>query len=253
MQLITNWFSPFARKVGLALDYKGIAYEAIDGLENANHALLWRLNSRGEVPALIDGKVVVSNSSHILAYLEDAYPERSILPRDAATRAQARALERLFDTRVDPILVNCSLWKWSKRDDNVPEGLREAGQRDLDSALAETETLLASKGAFSFGDTPGLADFALWPHLAAIKPLGFRLDASRFERTAALLACMKATTLFSDDAQRTRSFLKTMTTDTHEMTKIAWRGDRIEWLLARGYHDWLLHEIRSDRVIWPMS
>ncbi|WP_088308210.1 glutathione S-transferase family protein [Novosphingobium sp. B 225] len=253
MELITNWFSPFARKVALALEHKGIAYEAIDGLTHANHALLWRLNSRGEVPTLIDGKVVVSNSAHILAYLEDAYPEPSILPRDAATRAQARALERLFDTRVDPILVNCSLWSWAKRSDSAPPGLKEAGQRDLDAAFAETEALLANMGAFSFGDTPGLADFALWPHLAAIEPLGFQLDASRFERTAMLLTQMKATELFRDDARRTRNFLKTMSADTHETTKIAWRGDRIEWMLARGYHEWFLDEILSGRVIWPMS
>jgi glutathione S-transferase len=176
MKLITNWFSPFARKVALALEHKEITYEAIDGLAHANHALLWRLNSRGEVPTLIDGDVVISNSAHILAYLEDAYPTNPILPRDAATRAQARALERLYDTRVDAILVDCSLWNWAKRSDAIPPGLREAGQCDLDSAFAETEALLAGTGAFSYDETPGLADFALWPHLAAIEPLGFRLD-----------------------------------------------------------------------------
>lgn len=253
MQLLTNWFSPFARKVALTLEYKEIAYEAIDGLAFANHALLWRSNSRGEVPTLIDGDVVVSNSAHILSYLEDAYPAHPILPRDAPARARARALERLYDTRVDPILVNCSLWAWANRNDSMPRGLKEVGQCDLDSAFAETETLLTDATAFSFGETPGLADFALWPHLAAIEPLGFRLDASRFQRTAALLAQMKATTLFRDDAQRTRNFLKTMSTDTHETTKIAWRGDRVEWILARGYHDWLLDEIREGRVIWPVS
>jgi hypothetical protein len=36
------------------------------------------------------------------------------------------------------------------------------------------------------------------------------------------------------------------------MDKIGWRGDRIEWVLARGFHDWLLGEIRADRVIWPL-
>ncbi len=36
-----------------------------------------------------------------------------------------------------------------------------------------------------------------------------------------------------------------------EREKIFWRGDRIEWLLARGYHDWFMKEISEDRVIWP--
>ncbi|MVZ98068.1 hypothetical protein EUU23_10225 [Sphingorhabdus sp. IMCC26285] len=253
MRLFTNWFSPFARKVALALEHKGIAYEAIDGLAHANHALLRRHNSRGEVPILIDGEVVISNSANILAYLEDAYPQPAILPFDAPARANARALERLFDTRVDPILVNCSLWTWATRSDNMPSGLKEAGQLDLDAALAETETLLAKKGAFSFGELPGLADFALWPHLAAIEPLGFQLDCSRYGRTAELLQQMRATELFQNDARRTRNFLKTMSADTHETTRIAWRGDRIEWLLSRGYHSWFLNEILSDRVLWPIS
>jgi glutathione S-transferase len=253
MRLFTNWLSPFARKVALALEYKKIDYEVIDGLAHANHHLLWQANPRGEVPTLIDGDEVISNSANILAYLEDAYPANPILPRNAATRARARALERLFDTRVDAILVDCSLWTWAKRSDDMPPRLKEAGQIDLDSALAETEVLLFDTKAFSFDETPGLADFALWPHLAAIEPLGFQLDASRFGRTATLLSHMKASSLFRDDARRARIFLKSMSANTHEMTKIAWRGDRIEWLLARGYHDWFMKEIQDGRVIWPVS
>jgi hypothetical protein len=31
------------------------------------------------------------------------------------------------------------------------------------------------------------------------------------------------------------------------------RGDRIEWLLARGVHDWFLDEIRAGRVAWSRT
>ncbi len=253
MRLLTNWFSPFARKVALALEYKGLEFEVIDGLALENHDLLWRLNPRGEVPTLIDGDLVVSNSAHILAYLDDAYTERPLLPREAKTSAQARALERLFDTRVDAILVNCSLWTWAKREDLPPPGLAEAGQRDLDQAFAQTEAALSGGGRFAFGALPGLADFALWPHLAAVAPLGFQLDAERFPKIAALFETMNATEIVRQDARRTSRFLKSMTSETHEKTKIAWRGDRIEWLLARGYHDWFTQEIRAGRVIWPLE
>jgi glutathione S-transferase len=252
MQLLTNWFSPFARKVALALDYKGLRYETIDGLALSNHELLWQQNSRGEVPVLIDGDLNLSNSAHILAYLEDAYPENPILPLDAPARARARALERLYDTRVDPILVNCSLWNWAIRNDSIPIGLKEAGQIDLDFAFAETERMLDGASSFAFGAEPGLADFALWPHLAAVEPLGFKLDPLRFEKTAKLLAQMKATQLFRDDARHTRNFLRTVTAESIETTKIAWRGDRIEWLLGRGFHDWFMSEIVAGRVIWPI-
>ena len=36
-----------------------------------------------------------------------------------------------------------------------------------------------------------------------------------------------------------------------ERTKLFWRGDRIEWLLARGFHDWFLAEIKAGRTLWP--
>ncbi|HQP20916.1 MAG TPA: glutathione S-transferase N-terminal domain-containing protein, partial [Phenylobacterium sp.] len=62
MLLYTNGFSPFARKVALALDYKGLDYEAVDGLAHANLEALRRVNPRGEVPTLVDGEVVVANS-----------------------------------------------------------------------------------------------------------------------------------------------------------------------------------------------
>jgi hypothetical protein len=39
--------------------------------------------------------------------------------------------------------------------------------------------------------------------------------------------------------------------DDLERRKLFWRGDRIEWLLARGYHHWFLGEIEAGRTLWP--
>ena len=33
--------------------------------------------------------------------------------------------------------------------------------------------------------------------------------------------------------------------------RIFWRGDRIEWMLSRGFHDWFFKEIAEGRVLWP--
>jgi hypothetical protein len=27
--------------------------------------------------------------------------------------------------------------------------------------------------------------------------------------------------------------------------------DRIEWMLAHGFHEWFMHEIAEERVLWP--
>lgn len=254
MKLFTNWFSPFARKVALALDYKQLPYEAIDGLAHANLEALRAINPRAEVPTLVDDGFAVTQSAQILAYLDDAYPERPILPAEPQDRAKARALEHLFDTRVDAILVDSSLWTWAQRDDQPPEGLKDVAQKDLNHAFDIVERHLSKRTSrFAFADEPGVVEFTLWPHLAAVAPLGLVIDEERFPSMVEWLANIKRQPLFKADAKRTIAFLKNFSPDTHENLKIAWRGDRIEWMLAKGYHDWFFNEIKSERVIWPAA
>lgn len=254
MKLYTNWFSPFARKVALALDYKQLPYEAIDGLARDNHEALRAVNPRAEVPTLQDGEIVVTQSALILAYLEDAYPDRPIYPEAPKDRVAARALEHLFDTRADAILVDGSLWRWAQRDDEPPEGLMTAAQNDLNVIFETLEARLAARTtSFAFGEAPGIVEFTLWPHMAAVAPLGFFIDPARFPATLDWLGVLGQSPLFQEDAQRTRAFLKSFSPETHENRKIAWRGDRIEWLLAKGFHEWFFNEIKEDRVIWPAA
>ena len=51
MKLFDNPFSPFARKVRLVLDWKGLAYEAIDGLEPGSMLALEAASLGGHVAA----------------------------------------------------------------------------------------------------------------------------------------------------------------------------------------------------------
>jgi hypothetical protein len=53
------------------------------------------------------------------------------------------------------------------------------------------------------------------------------------------------------DLERARSYLADIGARNLERRKLFWRGDRIEWVLARGYHDWFVREIKEGRVIWP--
>ena len=252
LTLFTNGFSPFARKVAMALEYKGLEYESVDGLSRANHARLLAVNPRAEVPVLVDGDIAIVNSSDILDYLDRKYPERSIYPADLKARVEARALERLADARIDAIMLDCSIWTWADRKDPPLPGLKEAGQRDLDTIFARLEATLAEYPApFPFGHLT-IAEFALWPHLAALRPLGFVLDADKYPRLNAWFGAMRRDKVFLADARRTGEFMKTIgTTADFERTKIFWRGDRVEWLLARGFHNWFFDEIKAGRAIWP--
>ena len=252
LTLYTNAFSPFARKVAMALAYKGLEYETVDGLTHANRERLLAVNPRAEVPVLVDADVTVVNSSDIVAYLDLKHPERPIYPADLKARVEARALERLADTRVDAILLDCSIWTWAERMDPPLPGLKEAGQRDLDSIFARVEaTLEAFATPLPFGHLT-IAEFAFWPHLTALRPLGFSLDVGKHPRLGAWFSAMRRDKVFSDDSRRTVEFMKAIGANTElERTKLFWRGDRIEWLLARGFHDWFFGEIKAGRTLWP--
>ena len=221
-------------------------------IARANHERLLAVNPRAEVPVLVDGDVTVVNSSDIVAYLDLAYPERPIHPADLKARVAARALERLADTRVDAILLDCSIWTWAERSDPPLPGLHEAGQRDLGTIFERIETTLAGfPTPLPFGHWT-IAEFAFWPHLAALRPLKFSLDGEKYPRLDAWFAAMRSDAVFLDDARRTTAFMKAIGSNTDfERTKLFWRGDRIEWLLARGFHDWFFAEIKAGRTLWP--
>jgi glutathione S-transferase len=95
IKLYDSAFSPFARKARMALEYKGLNYEAVDGLLKSNHAALKAVNGRIEVPALVDDGIVVVNSADIVAYLDYRYPAKCVYPDDPAARVHARAWERV--------------------------------------------------------------------------------------------------------------------------------------------------------------
>jgi hypothetical protein len=62
---------------------------------------------------------------------------------------------------------------------------------------------------------------------------------------------MRALPICTADSKRARDYVVTMKDRNIERRRIFWRGDRIEWVLARGFHAWFFNEIKEDRVAWP--
>jgi len=249
MVLYDNAISPFARKVRMVLEHKRLGYETIDGLSKANKSELEKVNRRVEVPTLVDGDVTVVNSADIVAYLEHRYPEWPALPADPKLRVSARAWERCADTVVDAILVDISYWWWANRKDTMPPGLHDAARRDMDQIYDALERDLANK-EFLCGDL-SIADIALFPHLTAGKVLGVPFDKARHANVNAWLKRLANSEIGSADLARTRAYLEGPARSQIEVDKIFWRGDRIEWMLARGFHQWFVGEIEANRAIWP--
>lgn len=94
MKLIGTYYSPFARRVAVALISRGIAFEHDDLNGYADPLRARALNPVGKVPVLIldDGEYVI-DSSAILDHLNEvAGPDHALLP---AAGSQRRAVLRL--------------------------------------------------------------------------------------------------------------------------------------------------------------
>ncbi|MGO9699645.1 MAG: glutathione S-transferase family protein [Xanthobacteraceae bacterium] len=249
IKLYDSAFSPFARKVRMVLEHKGLTYEAVDGLLKSNHQALKAVNGRLEVPTLMDDDVVVVNSADIVAYLDDRYPAKPIYPEQPAARVHARAWERTADIFVDPILINISYWKWAERPDEMPEGLLETARDDLRLVYNALERELDHR---EFVSGPlSVADIALFPHLASAKAMEVPFSAQEHPNLARWFKQMRSLPICLDDLRRARDFVVNITDRDFERRRIFWRGDRIEWMLARGFDAWFFDEIKADRVAWP--
>ena len=56
----------------------------------------------GNLPALVDGSLLIADSEAIAEYLEEKYPVPAMLPSEPSLRAKARELSRFHDTRLEP-------------------------------------------------------------------------------------------------------------------------------------------------------
>jgi glutathione S-transferase len=249
IKLFDSAFSPFARKVRMVLEHKGLAFEAVDGLLKSSHDALRAVNGRIEVPVLVDSGVTVVNSADIVAYLEFRYPDKPVYPSAPAARVHARAWERAADTLIDAVLINISYWMWAERPDAMPEGLLAAARADLGLTYARLEEDLAGKG-YVCGEL-SIADIALFPHMVAAKAMKVDFAAADHPNLARWFERMRALPICAADVRRARAFIADIGKQDVERRRIFWRGDRIEWMLSHGFHEWFLREIREDRVLWP--
>ena len=85
--------SNYHNKARLALLEKGVAHEEDDkcALPLKDAAQL-DASPMGKVPWIEDGGLKLSESQAICEYLEDAYPQKPLYPKDAAARAKVREL-----------------------------------------------------------------------------------------------------------------------------------------------------------------
>jgi glutathione S-transferase len=199
VRIIGSYLSPYVRKVLVCLDHKGIAYEIDPIVPFLGDERFSKLSPLRRIPVLLDGDVVLSDSSVICQYLEDRHPAPAFYPAGVAERARARWLEEFADTRMGDVFI----WRlfnqvaiqpavWGEKGDAalVARTLAE----DVPQVLDYLEGELPAEG-FLFGGL-GIADASIASFFRNAAFARFRVDPARWPRTAAFVARVLATPPF---------------------------------------------------------
>ena len=184
MKLYTYFRSSAAYRVRIALNLKGLAYDALPVhlLRNGGEQLTdaYRaVNPSMLLPTLDDDGSVFGQSLAIIEYLEETNPQAPLLPPDAAGRARVRALALTVAADTHP-LGNLRVLKYLKNEIGVSEEVKlEWQQHWLRTGMATLESYLASDthtGRFCHGDMPTLADCCLVPQVFSAQRFGVDLS-----------------------------------------------------------------------------
>lgn len=90
--------SAFCEKVRLVLAVKGLDANRIEVTPGVGQIALFRLSGQRQVPVLVDGGEVISDSTAIALHLEERHPTPALLPADPVARARVLLLEDWADT-----------------------------------------------------------------------------------------------------------------------------------------------------------
>jgi len=96
--------SHYCEKIRWALDYKGLLYTQVNLLPGSHIKVVKKLAPKSDVPVLIHDKRVVQNSSDIITYLDQTFPDKSLTPDTPDIEAQARQWEAYVDENVGPTI-----------------------------------------------------------------------------------------------------------------------------------------------------
>jgi len=163
--------SPFCRKVRLSLAEKRIEVELVEERYWEQDPDFLRRNPAAKVPVLkMDGKVM-AESSAICEYLEEKYPEPSLMPRDPDGRYEVRRLVAWFDDKFHNEVTSKLLYERVNKKvmgAGYPDSTNvKAGARAIKYHLDYMHWLLDHRRWLA-GDVMTLADFAAAAHLSAL-------------------------------------------------------------------------------------
>ncbi len=185
MKLYTYFRSSAAYRVRIALNLKGLDYEAVPVhllREGGQHLMdnYLTINPSALVPALQDDRMTLTQSMAIIEYLDELHPMVPLLPRDAVGRARVRELAQIIACDIHPV-NNLRVLKYLVKQLGLSEEAKTdwyrhwviEGLRSLEAHLARN----LGTGRFCHGDTPTIADCFLVPQVFNAQRFDIDVDA----------------------------------------------------------------------------
>ena len=180
--LFDYWRSSASYRVRIALNLKGVAYQAVptDLLTRQQKAPDYvARNPQGLVPMLhIDGHDL-SQSLAIIDYLDATRPEPRLIPADPAARAAMLARAMIIIADIHPV-NNLRMLHYLKNEMGQDQDAIDSWYRHwIAEGFVALEALAPESGLFG-GDVPDLTDVCLVPQVANARR--FDLDMTPYPR-----------------------------------------------------------------------
>jgi len=183
LKLYSYYRSSASYRVRLALAYKELNYDylAVHLLNNGgeqNSPDYVAANPMRQVPTLVDGDLVLSQSLAIYEYLDEKYPNtKRLLPTDTAGRAKVREFCEIINAGIQP-LQNL---KTLQTLDEYFKPLAAVKMRWMHYWMARgysalEEKLRMTSGTYSFGNTLTAADLFLYAQIFSSNRFQFSIE-----------------------------------------------------------------------------
>jgi glutathione S-transferase len=261
LKLFEHPLSPYARKVKIALYEKGVPFERVlvEPLRlqhtDAHYDEFAAASLRLEVPCLVDGDFRCFDSTIIVDYIDERWPDPPLLPKSPEERARARIVEEICDTTLDAILWGMMELRFFRRAAGAQaEQMAERAGQQLAKAWDRMEEVLGSRPWMS-GGAFGRADASLIVHVTAATLFGF----PPLERHPALKTwsarCQEVASVARDAADLAAYMgaggLQAMRKGP---IKRQYRDHRLEWMVKSGGIDLVLRGMEEETIqfaAWP--
>lgn len=175
--------SPFAWRVWLALEHKGIPYDyrllSFDSGDLATPEF-GAVNPRRKVPAIVDDGFTLYESAAIVEYLDERFDGPTLFPGDARARALARRISAEVDNYYKEPMERLVRQVFHGPPESWKEGEITAGRDGIQAELAFWEREL--RGDFLAGELSA-ADYTLYPMIGLTQ---------RMEKRCAAIAVTEA-------------------------------------------------------------